>query len=140
MIKVLCFWMIVLASCVAATAQSPTIVAQVSLTNQTTRIPKTTLVTPSADALYRVTAYLNMVGADNSSSFTCLTTGWSDNGGGRSQIVFVDSTLNQGVPTWLSTTFSARVKAGVPLVYSVSLCKGGVFNPYDLFITVEQLQ
>ncbi len=37
----------------------PNIIAKVALTNQTQAIPLTTLVTPSSDGLFRISAYMN---------------------------------------------------------------------------------
>jgi hypothetical protein len=132
--------LLVAASCVGAAAQSATIVAQVSITNQSASIPRTVLVTPSADALYRVTAYFDSSKLDQSKSVWCLVTAWTDDAAPRRQTVHIDSSANQGYPTWLSTTFSTRVKAGVSLIYEVTRCTGQVNNPFDLYLTVEQLQ
>jgi hypothetical protein len=132
--------LVVAASCAGAVAQSAPIVAQVSITNQSAAIPSTVLVTPSADAVYRVTAYFDSSKLDQSKSRWCLATAWTDDAAPRRQTVQIDSSANAGFPTWLSTTFSARVKAGVPLIYGVTRCFGQANNPFDLYMTVEQLQ
>lgn len=143
--KAMLLMMILLGFCVCGFGQtptvggSPTIVAQVSLTDQTSPIPITTLVTPSSDALYRVTAYFLMTKFDQSGSHWCLTTGWTDDVRRRVKTVYIDSSANQGLPTWVSLIVSPRDKAGVPLTYQVNLCAGLVPNAYNLYITVEQL-
>ncbi len=139
MLRSLFFLMIVAALCVGAAAQSPTIVAQVSLTNQAAPIPKTTLVTPSADALYRVTAYFVVTKTNRSGTLWHLTLGWEGDGGTKATDVTIASNPNEGYPTWVSWTVSPGDKAGFPLTYQVGPT-GTIANPYNLFITVEQLQ
>src|SRR5215831_12752696 len=135
-----CLWVISI-SWIGAMPQSATIVAQVSLTNQTSSIPRTTLVTPSADALYRVTAYFNTVKGDALGTRWCLFFYWGDDEGQRSIGPFGVDALGDTGPTVASTTVPAQVQAGRPLRYQTGPCPGGTKNdPYNLYITVEQLQ
>lgn len=122
----------------AAQGGSPTIVAQVSLTDQTSQIPLTELVTPTNDAIYRVSAYIQVPSFNPRGGDWCVSLGWTDNVGPKKQTTKVserDSTL------WTSATILARDLSGKPLSYSViSHCGNPPTGPYNLFLVVEQLQ
>jgi len=63
----------------------PKIVAKVALTNQTGSIPATTLVTPTANALYRISVYMVQVFPQNATCSDCgdvyASFQWTDDGG-----------------------------------------------------------
>jgi|GEM_PF-5569642 len=133
--------LIIVSSCIGATAQSATIVAQVSLTNQTLGIPRTTLVTPSADALYRVTAYFDLANGDALYTRWCLGFFYADDVARRGGDFLEITAPGDYLATAASTTFAAQVRAGMPLTYTTGVCNGGnKKDPYNLYITVEQLQ
>lgn len=127
-----------------AFAQSPKIVAKVALTNQSNAIPPTALVTPADAALYRVSAYMTVTSYNETGARWCFNIGWTDDVSQRSKQFQVDNTQNNGTPTWIFTTIVARDVGGKPLGYSVANtgqgCQGEQFQPFDLFITVEQIQ
>lgn len=134
----LCFLMAILGFCVSSAAQSPTIVAQVDLTNQTAPIPLTGLVTPANDALYRISIYLEVPSFNPAGGIWCVATGWTDNVGPKKQTTSVNEA---NTTLWISATILARDLSANQLSYSVSGCHQKVSSqPYNLFMTVEQLQ
>ena len=135
----LCFLVVILGLCVSSAAQSsPTIVAQVDLTNQTSQIPVTELVTPTNDALYRVSVYLEVPSRNPTGGQWCVVIGWTDNVGQKKQ----STTVNEAdAILWASATILARDLSGNPLSYYVGDCRGKKGTlPYNLFLIVEQLQ
>jgi hypothetical protein len=117
----------------------PSIVASVALTNQTTDIPPTILLTPTQNTLYRISGYMDcaQVGSNTESFFIY----WTDTSGSQKQL---GNLLPQYIPycnptpplngsTWNLTII---VAAGSPLSYETSGSAAG----YDIFFTVEQLQ
>jgi hypothetical protein len=140
----------------ASTPTSPTIVASVSLPNQTAPIPSTVLFTPSATGLFRVTAYMTEVVpfTSNGSYYTWIYhLGWTDDAGkesgnGRNGIMVLQT--QQTPPSaWAATssTFSPGLTSiveavgGAPITFSISKGAGTVNGPstYSLYVTVEQL-
>jgi hypothetical protein len=115
-------------------ATLPCEVASVSVTAQTTTVPLTTLFTPSADGLFRISVYMSS--SPSAGSTWAYALFWTDDikarNSGRQQ-------LSPGVFSSLSVP--VRGLAGQPLSYSIS---AGASNPpgatYNLSITVEQLQ
>jgi hypothetical protein len=59
-------------------AESPVIVAQIAVDNQTSPIPRTVILTPTSDAFYRVSVYLNFTRNNNSNAEVCLNIQWTD--------------------------------------------------------------
>lgn len=132
-------------SCFAQT--TPTIVATVKLTDQTTAIPKTVLFTPTTEGTFRLSVYMvTTVPATNGSAAEWVTSlNWTDD---ASYWFYSDaSTVAAGrrtnsifccKPGSNPLTFSA--KGGMPITYAVSSRSG---NPsgstYEVFITLEQL-
>jgi hypothetical protein len=116
--------------------KTPIIVASVALTNQTSGVPKTTLVTPANSAVYRVSAYISNQ-TDNTGSAWCLSLGWTDENGARTKTLQASTTY---APTWASEVFVARDLAGSALTYSTNECLGQSTLPYETFVTVERVQ
>ena len=123
-----------------AIPSTPTIVAQVALTNQSATILPTPILTPQSSGVYRISE--NALSRDqncvNASSLLSSTLDWVDDVGPRS--VFSTATLPGGglFMNWVfSWTVIVKASAGAPIAYEIPQvnCK-----PYDLFITVEQLQ
>jgi hypothetical protein len=121
-------------------AQSPKIIAEVALTNQTDPIQSTKLANPDADALYRVSVYVEVTATNQYGAAWCLTVGWTDPVAPRSKQLVIDTSHDTGEPVWTYTSIVARDVADKPLGYAVSQCAAGPIAPYDLFITVGQLQ
>jgi len=133
------------------------IVASVSLTDQTALIPETTLLTPTANALYRISFYMVQQLPQNPSCGNCgdleANFQWTDDGG--THLMPSSTYPSTGIQLWNpcsggvcqpsledgatpGLTFLARVNAGTPLTYSVTgTIESGV--SYDVFVTVEQL-
>ncbi len=130
--------LVILWTC-SAFAQSPVIVANVSLLNQISTIFPTTLVTPSSDALYRITAYMEMTKTNTSNWSWCANFFFNDGLRKRGVGVEVETNSDNDVS---SGVFVAADKAGVPLTYSVTDCSGTKRGkePFNLFFTIEQLQ
>lgn len=105
----------------------PLIVAKVSLTNQTAQIPWTTLVTPTATHLYRISVYMDGP-RENDWSLDVL---WTDDNGQQGAGVQTNNPGNY--VTWVATI---RDMAGSPLKYQVAGSEGS----YSLSLTVEQLE
>ncbi|HZQ68344.1 MAG TPA: hypothetical protein VFA68_07475 [Terriglobales bacterium] len=130
---VLC--LIVLASA-SAFAQSPVIVAQVTLLNQFGKIAPATLLNPTTNGVYRITGYM-----------TVLPTDKKPLGKWDPSIVWDDETNIFQTFSWeVNPTqrtgqgvIVVRTLAGRPIVYYVNGGSATNFN-YDLFITVEQLE
>src|ERR1700735_3987191 len=80
--------LIVAAFSVGASGQQcsplPCIVASTSLTGQTTPLPLTTIYTPPASGVFRVSTYLSVSKAHSSGVTWSLTLGWTDDNGVRS--------------------------------------------------------
>ncbi len=123
-----------------AITSTPTIVAQVALTNQSATILPTTILSPQSSGVYRISE--NALSRDqncvNDSSLLTTALTWADDVRPRS--VFSAPTLPGGAlfMNWVfSWTVIIKASAGTPITYEIDQvnCK-----PYDLFITVEQLQ
>jgi len=143
------------------------IVAKVSFLNQSASISPTTIFSPSADGLFRISAYMVQVPPYPAAcSIGCgsatLSFEWTDDAGLQSQVAntnlvldLIDAPLcaldflTQVCPPMLSAqgsipgaTFVVRSKASTQIVYSVvyGLAENVDGVPtYDLFMTVEQL-
>ncbi len=115
------------------TSQSPLIVAQVALTNQTQPIPLTTIFTPKSNGLFRISAYMNSPTA--CSCLWVLVFYWTDNAG----LQVSDSFGEYGGNSFANPNFVVRGLAGQPLSALVNNDEG-LGSSYDLNITVERLQ
>lgn len=139
MTKVSVGLILLLLLCAPVFAQSPKIVAHVDLINHTSTIPATALLTPPSGGLYRVSAYMYVTSYNQTGSIWYLNIGWADTKGKRTQQFTVQQTPNHNGPTWAQATVVAVDAAGSPLTYTVTQ-DGEDYAPFDLFITVEQLQ
>jgi hypothetical protein len=120
---------------VAVLAQSPVIVAQVSLRNQNRSIRPTALVTPTTGGVYRISAYMATAKASFHSSWATYLN-WTDDYEHTFQSVPV--TVG-GDKLYSQAIVIVRGASNVPITYSVGF-GGELAQPYDLFITVEQLE
>ena len=71
----------------ATTIVNPTIVATVALTSQTANISKTALYTPTADGVFRISAYMTMV-VSGATGAWWLTGYWNDDGGAEKTLIY----------------------------------------------------
>ena len=123
----------------------PKVIHVIALTGQTNNIPQTTIFTPKASGLVRLSVYTTITVP--SQQFACegIIFTWTDDGGPQSA-GFVTG-LNQqnncagGLQTSLlnsaSETLVMRVNEGTPLTYEVICIPAG--TTYELYMTVEQL-
>ncbi|HWY20989.1 MAG TPA: hypothetical protein VNX26_07190 [Candidatus Acidoferrum sp.] len=132
---------------------SPVIVATVKLTGQTAPISSTTLFTPTATGVYRVSAYMTQVTPVNLLNvFWYLNLRWRDDAGAESAAVETNNpvlqTLTSGAPPNAygfdgippGSTSIIEAKAGQPITYSVVLSAGTSGGTYSLFMVVERLE
>ena len=122
------------AAAIPAGPVSPTIVASRQLTGRTTMIPTTTLFTPSANGLYRVSAYISMTTPGTNGCAWYFDVGWTDDAGveGASNL---ENVRNNYLPpndygtgeNAFTQTIIVRAVAGSPITYTVPAtgCSGG---------------
>jgi len=128
----------------AATSTFPQIVARVSLRNQLANVPTTTIFTPAAAGLYRLSAYsvetVPVVGGSDNWSMAIF---WTDDFGPESSSVLFTpnsggwGSMGSGFPPGSVTIF--RAMAGRPVKYTVELCQSCQGGTYSLYFVVEQL-
>jgi hypothetical protein len=127
----------------SAVSALPQIVAKVSLRNQSASVPITSIFTPTAAGLYRLSAYsveTIPVGANDSWSMAIF---WTDDFGPESAAVLSTpfsggwGSPGSGFPPGSVTVF--RAMAGRPVKYSVELCQSCQGGTYSLYFVVEQL-
>lgn len=111
----------------------PCVVASVTLTDQTAPLSNVVLVTPTSDALYRITYYLEPT---TTNSFWNLALNWTDEVRSREWVTAAGLNI-QNVISYSALVILARQVAGQPLTYSTEQRRAG---SYSLFITVEQVQ
>ena len=130
----------------ATTIVNPTIVATVALTSQTANISKTALYTPTADGVFRISAYMTMVVAGSTGAWW-LTGYWNDDAGAEKTLIYkVNATskapgasCNSADGTFCGpSVFVVNGKAGTPISYDVG-AHAGATGTYDVFVVVEQL-
>jgi hypothetical protein len=142
--RMMAFIATILCLAVNSLGQSAPIVKQVALTNQTAYISPTVLVTPKSNAVYRISAYFEVVSLDqNSCDYYYLNLGWSDaspSGQGRAKLTIFTSPTCDGRYSAQEVVVVSDL-AGEPLGYSVTDTDGVPPSvPFNLYITVEQLQ
>jgi hypothetical protein len=119
-----------------AVTAATNVVSQVALTGQTNSIPLTTLFTPIANGLFRVSANMLAIGGSCSVPGS-IVLNWTDDGGQRVPQSDGGGAYEQdGFVSW---TVIARVNAGSALSYSTNAQLGSC-SSYELYLTVEQLQ
>ena len=132
---------------------APAIVATVKLTGQTAPISATTLFTPTATGVYRVSAYMTQVTPVNLLNvFWYLNLRWTDDAGAEAASVQTNhmllQTLTSGTPPeaygfnslFPGNSSIIEVKAGQPITYSVVLSAGTSGGTYSLYMVVERLE
>jgi hypothetical protein len=118
---------------------SPGTVAQVSLTNQNGPIPLTTLVTPQANAVFRVSIdWIELPPCSGPGPGSILTLYYTDERGSENLPPPLTTLPTPGQGEGNSSVI-VRDLSGMPLSYEIET--GNLpCTPYDLFLTVEQLQ
>lgn len=125
---------------------SPSIVATVALASQTANISKTALYTPTADGVFRISAYMTMV-TPNGAGAWWLTAYWDDDAGAQKTLIYKlnsnskspSASCNSADGTFCGpSVYVVDGKAGMPISYDVG-AHAGAAGTYDVFIVVEQL-
>ena len=123
---------------------SPVIVARGNLVNQTAEIPQTTIYTPSATGLYRLSAYtVETVPVDIQNAYWSFNLFWTDDGGAQANYsnVYQPVLGGFGTATWTPGSVSVfRANAGQAVSYSVTLAGGTSGGTYSLYYTLEKIQ
>jgi hypothetical protein len=135
-----------------STSTLPKVVAKVAITGRTTAIPTTNLVTPTANGLYRVSAYGVVTSPNGNTGFWVLNLNWKDNYGSETcyngtpqgttcSLLSINSNWeNYGEYRWAQNGWVIRDNAGAPISFLVIDQGGAAGSTYDLFVTVEQLE
>jgi hypothetical protein len=130
---------------------SPQIVARGKLLNQTAPIPITTILTPSQNGLYRLSAYATITTpASTYGGFWEYNFMWTDDSGipgtGGNSVLYAGSgNTTRGPFTWngvagFGPAIIFEAKAGVPIAYSVTLFGTPDNSAYSLYYTLERLE
>lgn len=126
-----------------ATSIGPTIVAKIRRPKQTDQIPTTTIFTPTADGMFRISVYTTMVVPGSGYSVIVY---WTDNAG--PEIANVGGTTSGSYGTGSYCVSAAGpppcgtiifAKGGTPVSYSTSGDSNGG-GTYDLYVVVERLE
>lgn len=132
---------LVAAFCVAGVAQSATIVDQVTIRDQAAALPRTTMVTPSVDGVYRISGYFDLSSGAVLGTRWCLSLYWADDGGQRGGSGYGIEAPGDSGPSFASIALVVKAQANRPLRYQTGPCPGATkASPYNLYLTVEQLQ
>ena len=120
--------------------QTPIIIKQVSLKNQTTS-PTVTLYTPTSSGLYRITVYASVT--PSSGNDVCPNVTWTDESGEQSQGIMMGwsnfSSCAFPGPSSGGAVLIVHSEANQPVTFNAGF-SGSSEDEYNLFITVEQLQ
>lgn len=123
-----------------AISKAPNIVAQVALTGQSEPIPQTTIFTPPAAGMYRVSLFFVVVASTETQGGISLVVQTTNEGGNGAGVCSTSAGANAAGAENQSSCFM-RASAGAPIsFYSQFLGVGGGTVDYEVFITVEQLQ
>ena len=149
-------WILVLFVCIVghsleAATTSPQIVRKVKLLAQTSGIGTTTLATPTAQTLYRISVFWDTTVPLDNGSYWCFQVNWTDNGGAQNNASTLNTLSNaQGTNNYSTWTTTVLANAGTAVTYSVlasgssDACGSGAPSPigstYELFFTVEKLE
>jgi hypothetical protein len=114
----------------------PCIVASASLTGQTAPVPLTTIYTPPASGLFRVSTYLSVTRTRSVTPTWILTLGWTDDNGPRS----TTTSATQNGANANAATAVIQAVGGQPVAYRTGLQGEAGETTYNLFVVVEQLQ
>ena len=129
------------------TLVGPHVIAKGALTGQTAPIPTTTIVTPTRDGLFRLTAYGTMTKFDgDSSSEWDYRVNWTDDAGrGFVTGQYFGRGADLGPFAWSGVgahgvTWTFEAKAGTPITYAVTQSGPPDQSAYSLYYTLERLE
>ncbi len=118
------------------------IAANVSLTGQTANINTTTLLTPSASRLYRVSAYIIVTTVSSpGSTLPALTIGWTDADNSTAQTIALTATsTGNTLTTYKQGVCILNALTAVAITYATgSYASGGTPMQYSLYIRLEAI-
>jgi hypothetical protein len=112
------------------------VVARFKLLAQTGPVSPTVVFTPTAWGMYRISIVMVLTAEGGNGDWYGNFT-WTD-GGGNEQFGPIDLQAKPGFPRYTSWIFAARIKAGVPLMFSVAPfdSPGGKYN---VWVVVERM-
>src|SRR5207244_5968046 len=122
----------------------PTVVATVKVTGQTTAIPKTVLFTPTADGMFRISAYMTTTVPKTGQAIWLASINWTDDANNwlvsNVATVLAYSSTNSIVCCLPLNYLTFWAKAGTPISYAVHSANGDATgSTYEVFMTLEQL-
>ena len=120
-----------------AAANITNIVARVDLTGQTAAIASTTIITPTAAGMYRVTAEIFVTSTSETTGSLSLGVAWIQNTDNPNLAVINLGGLPVATQAY-SGSVSVYVDANTAIRYDVTIPTGGSIN-YDVHIRVEQI-
>ena len=135
----LCFVMVLLCGPLGFGQNVPPqwkVVQVVTLIDQLTPVPTTTLFTPSEDGFYRITAYIGVLGTQQSE--WTLNLQWFDISGQHNSTNLIVG-IQVGDNRWANFSAMFMPAPSIPVTYSVTLDLGTATN-YFSAITIEKLE
>jgi hypothetical protein len=131
----------------AATLPGPVIVARGKVVNRSTTVPTTTIFTPQATGLYRLSVYGTITTADaNSLSVWSYHFGWTDDAGAQIFPGLVAGSGNTLGPFGAyglvvgGASYPFEAKAGAAVTYSIVQVGPPDGSAYSLYYTLERLE
>lgn len=128
---------------VNAALPTPSIIARVSLKAQTGAIPSTTLFTPTATGIYRISAYMCATNLYLGSGGYNLQFNWTDDAGNEQAYQYFFLANLAAPQAWGYSQYGApgnvtvlEASAGQPVSYSTN----GSDEEYSLYLVAERLQ
>jgi len=132
-----------------AQVKGPTVIARLSLKNQTVPIPTTTIFIPKADGLYRLSVYMTVTTADlTSSSFWSANVNWTDEAGAEQKTMLLYGISYSSPPNAAFITndgslsgpvITMQAKADTPVTFCVTQNGSTDNSAYAVFIAAERL-
>ena len=116
--------------------------SNVDLTAQVANITTTTLYTPSASGVYRVSAYIIVTSVSSpGSTLPSLTIGWTDADSSAAQtLVLTPTNTGNALTTLQEATMTFNALTAVAITYATgSYASGGTPMAYSLHIRIEAL-
>ncbi len=111
----------------------------VILSNQTNPIPLTTIFTPQAQGVYRLSVYFSGGGGTPAAGDWDMSANWTDLTGAGGD--FDELQVNTGDANWTQHTPSLlSIEPDTPLQYEVVSVGNVSGSDYNLVLTVEQLE
>jgi hypothetical protein len=116
----------------------PCVVATVTLTDQSKKIPVTSIYTPPTSGVFRVNAYMSATTGNNGGEYWQLTLQWADEIGSQQGYTAAFTGSNNAA----TAAFVVRDLGGSSISYATTFNHQGGTEPlkYNVFIVIEQLE